>query len=279
MLNQDIYIAVDDFSTDHSLAKYGISLAKHLRANAVLIGIERPHYTEVAPAIAGTGILPPVKFNLAEQKSRTFAKLKTIQSRLLKTWPHIDCEVIIGFPEAKLIQKVAMKQPELVLLEGKSNFNTLNEWFGTYETRIIDGVNRPTLVLPKDYKWKPVHKILYFMNSDDIRVENVRHLVAAATNLKASVQVVVLTDHNRVSEQQHFERISQVFNKFLGFQEIEFQQVVDVKRVRELKNIVNIADPEWLVVEHKSNNFLEQFFSDFNTQSLILQAERPLLVF
>ena len=156
---------------------------------------------------------------------------------------------------------------------------TFNEWFGTYETRIAEDADCPVLVLPEKAKWHGVAKILYVMDPDDSKVSNMRRLTDLAAGLDATLQVVMIMEKPNSDLDEGFEYVANVFQNLLQYKKVTYHKIYGERKVKEIKNLIAETRPDWLAVEQKDKNFFERIFDEYNTKRIILQSEKPVLVF
>ena len=279
MKKDKIFVSLNDYNLPNSIANYGIHLAKKLNRPAHLYGVTKVPIQHQPVAITGTGIPSPVLSGIGEVQKIAKTELKKLHQEAVKIYDDITYDVDIGFPEKALIEKTEQTQPYMVVIEGNNKLTTLHEWFGTYETRIAENIDAPVLVLPDGYFWKPVNRILYVMEMDDQKVNNMRVLSDLAEDLDANIAVVLLSNTRNEEETNKYNQIVSMMKGFLGYKNVNFHQFFTQDPANTIDNLMTHVNADWLAFEHESRSFLERMLNNYNTKRLILQSEIPVLVF
>ncbi len=278
-MNKDkVFVLVDNYEDFHPIVPYSVHLAKALKNPAVLFSIIKADYTVQPTVITGSGVPypPTLKVQDLKKKAEPFFKKLIYQAKAI--WPEVSYDLEIGFPEDKTLQMINERGARLLVLEGKSDFSTINEWIGTYETRIAEESDCPALVVPNDFMWQPVNKILYMMDVKDTKIKNLRILSEVATALDAHVQIVMISEKPDVADIT-LQNLIETFRDLMGHDKLTFHRVYGNQRAAEVKRIVQETRPDWLTIEQKNKNFFERLFDNYNTKRLILQSDIPVFVF
>lgn len=279
MENKKVFILLNDYTASNPVADFGVHLAKALDKPAVMIAIEKIPQTYPAAAIAGAGIGQPPILNMQEVKEKVRPYLRDKAINLGRIWRQVHYDVAIGFTTSKVISLTEERDPYLLVIEGRSDMTTINEWFGTYETSIAEGADCPVLVVPSNYIWQPVKKILHIMEAEDAKVENMRVLTSMARSLKADLQVVLISEEETARGTEQYQEMLRVFQDLLAYKDVTFHRVIGEKKAEKVTQLVDTAAADWLTFEQKSLNFYERIFNSYHTKRIILQSEIPVLVF
>ena len=277
MKKNKIFISLNNYTSPNTAANYGVSLAKSLERPAYLYGVQRVPLTTDPVAITGTGI--PVPETIIEVKKNTEKQLEKIYQDALKIYPNVEFDVEIGFLETSLIEKTDEENPHIVVLEGNNELTTLHEWFGTYETRLAENIDMPVLVLPEETTWKPVKRIVYIMDMNDEKVNNMRFLTNLADKLNSNLAVVLLSNGNNKEEMDKYNEVVNIMRTLLEYKNVNFHQIFTEDSAETIDKLLTRVNADWLAFEHESSSFLERIFDNYNTKRLILQSEIPVLVF
>lgn len=278
MKRKKLYILIDNYEKLDASAQFALKLAKKLNRPAVFVAIEKVSYPTAAAAISGTAMPPYELDEAANLEAAIRPKLERLCMNHRNTWPYIDYEVAIGFPIAQVIGMTKAKHPHLLVLEGRNQPSTLNEWFGTIETDIAGGADCPVLVVPPSYQWQAFQKILYLMDAEDAKVENMRYLSAFSKRTGADLQVVLLSEKSTREGQTRHAEMKKVFKSLLDYKDITFHHVVASKEAEKVQHLVTETRPDCLAIEQKSKPFVQRLLNDYHTQRIVLQSEIPVLV-
>jgi hypothetical protein len=279
MKKNKIFISLKNYTTPNTTANYGVQLAKRLERPAHLFGVEKVPVHSQPVSITGSGMPNPTLAGIGQVHKVAEKQLKELHHNVTRLYDNISYNVEIGFPEISLIEKTDETNPHMVVLEGNNELTTLHEWFGTYETRLAENIEAPVLVLPTDYKWKPVKRILYVMEVDDEKVANMRFLTNLAEEMKANIAVVLLSNERSEREMNKYNHIVRTMRTILGYENINFHQFFTQDPANTIDNLMTHVNADWLAFEHESKSFLERMLNNYNTKRLILQSEIPVLVF
>lgn len=279
MQEKEIFLLLEENLKINDSLIYGVNLAKNLNAKAVLLAIKEINLEEIPGVLQSTGQIHLNKSVLKSFEEQIFPQLTKVNLQLKPIWDKIHCKATIGYIDRQTINLVDEGNPNLLVIEGKSNLSTMNEWFGTYETRIAEGTDCPVLIVPPKIKWKPIHKLLYIMNQQDAKVENMRILTRLADQLDIQIQVVLHSDEHDPIPKSTFKEMVDIFHQLLNYKEVSFHQIHREKNSEAFMKIVELIQPDWLAFEQKNRSFIERMFDNYNTKRLILQADIPVLVF
>ncbi|MFK8007559.1 MAG: hypothetical protein AB8H03_14365 [Saprospiraceae bacterium] len=279
MKKNKIFISLKNYNLPNSTANYGVHLAKNLERPAHLFGVEKVPMSSQPVAITGSGLPTATVERIGTVHQVALKQLKELHHEVIKLYDNVSYNVEIGFPEISLIEKTEKTDPHIVVLEGDNELTTLHEWFGTYETRLAENIEAPVLVLPNNYNWKPVKKILYVMEIDDEKVANMRFLTSIATAMKANIAVVLLSNERSEKEMNKYNHIVRTMRTILGYDNVNFHQFFTQDPANTIDNLLTHVNADWLAFEHASRSFLERMLNNYNTKRLILQSEIPVLVF
>lgn len=279
MKNKKIFIALNHYEPVNAAANYGFNLAKMLDRTAFFYGVEKTPVLMSPTAITGAGVSPPALVEMGNVSKQAEEDLSKILKEAKRTYDKVEYAVEIGFPESTIIAKTEEEKPYVVVLESNNELSTLNEWFGTYETRLAENIEVPVLVLPKDKFWRPVEKISYVMDFDDQKIENLKFLSELAKEANAELSILMISDGKRNEDTEKFNAAIDSLRSMLSQTNITFHRVFSEESAETVERLLENTDADWLAFEHKSQSFLERVFGNFNTKRLILQSEIPVLVF
>lgn len=279
MKKNKIFISLNDYSLPNATASYGVALAKKLERPAYLYGVEKVPIKTEPVAITGSGVPHPGMSGIGQVKKEAEKQLKKVYHEAYKLYPNVEYNVEIGFPETSLIDKTDEENPHLVVLEGNNELTTLHEWFGTYETRLAENIDMPVLVLPKETFWKPVERIVYIMELNDQKVNNMRFLTNLAKKLNSNIAVVLLSKERNNIEMDKYNQIVKTMRMLLEYDNVNFHQIFTTDSAETIDLLMTRVKADWLAFEHESHSFFERMFDNYNTKRLVLQSEIPVLVF
>lgn len=277
-MKKEIFIALKDFKENQS-AIYGTQLAKQLEQYAYLFGVVKVPVATPPVIIDGSMLQNTVAMQIQQVKDRANQDLEDLVTKLKEIHPKVYADTATGFKEPSIIDETKKKDPYLIVIEGSNELTTMHEWFGTYETRLAENTSVPCLVVPENYPWKPISNILYLMDKDSENAENMRYLVELSTTFDAEITVVtIVTGEESEMDEKHRKTVTNLCNS-LDYININFQRVFTKNAPEAIEQLMTQMEADWLAFEHKDRSFLERVFGDYNTEHLVLNSKKPVLVF
>jgi nucleotide-binding universal stress UspA family protein len=166
-----------------------------------------------------------------------------------------------------------------MIVEGSSELTFFNEWFGTSETTVAENTECPVLIVQPKTEWHPIENILYLIDIDDNKSENIEVLYRLTKSLDAHLQVGFISKKNKIDANERFFEMVIEIKELLNDKNASFYQIFGEKNSDDVKLLVEVLSPDWIALEQKNKNFFQRVFDDYNTKRLILQSEIPVLVF
>ena len=277
-MNKDkIFIPLNYAQLSSKVILYGSHLAKRLDRPALIYGVAKAPIISKPISMVGATIPNP---NINDAQTAAEKIIKSFMNEALAIHPHVSYAVGNGNIIENIINKSDKENPYLVVVEGNNKLTTLHEWFGTYETKLAEEIEAPVLVLPESYLWNNVNRILYVMDMEDQKLDNIRLLTKIAKDLNASVHVVMISEKQNDDEIRKHTKTIEILEKHLGYKNIYYHQIFTGNSTDDVvKQLVNKIDADWLAFENQSSSFLERVLGNDNSKRLILQTKIPVLVF
>jgi nucleotide-binding universal stress UspA family protein len=278
MTRKKVYILLNDYVNHSPVIDYGVRLAKALHAPAVLLVMEYIHPSPTPAPILGSGIPHPPVVQSEAVKERVRDNLHKLCTDARKIWKEVYVQVEVGIPISDTVELMAEKDPRLLIVERNNDLNTLNEWFGTFETKLAERIDVPVLVVPPDKEWKSMRKILYIMDADDAKIDNVKVLANLSKTLMTHIQVVMISEEANSEHEKSFSKLAEVLREILGYRDATFFRIFGKKKAEAVEDLVKSNAPDWLAFEKKNKNFFRRIFDDYNTRRLVLNSKVPVMV-
>jgi nucleotide-binding universal stress UspA family protein len=278
MKEEDIYIVPNDYTHAIPTTKYGMHLSKELGSTAVLQLIE--NISPLIPVMT-VGVMRgfPSPLEQGVLAKKVIPYVEKIDNATQHIWDRARCEVAVGYPVKEVIQIASTKNPLLMIVEGSSELTFFNEWFGTSETIVAENTECPVLIVQPKTQWHPIKNILYLIDIDDNKSENIEVLYRFAKSLDAHLQIGFISGKNKSDADERFFQMIDEIKKLLNNKNASFYQIFGEKNSDDVKRLVEVLSPDWIALEQKNKNFFQRIFDDYNTKRLILQSEIPVLVF
>jgi nucleotide-binding universal stress UspA family protein len=275
-----------DFSENATHAiRYGYYLARQVKAdiilcNAVVTVAEEPR--------AGLGAWPLEESDILLKYSiKELVKLKSsIEQSRNKSGFHPSIKYLnqSGILTAIVNHIIADEKVDLVIIgtHGSSGLTTL--LLGNHSRRMIDGVDRPLLLIPPAAELSPVKKIAFatdFKNQEE-DILAISFLVALAKPLNAEILLTnIYEDQDKSTEFQKWIKqfVSELPAK-VNFSNIQYTMYKSNNGAQSgLEWLCDNGQIDLLAMVHRPHNFIDSLFRGSQTQKKTGQIPIPLLVF
>lgn len=270
---KNILIPTDFSETAKNAADYAITLSKYLNGKVTLLHVFHiPIATTEAPVI-----IP----SFDELEKDNLEDLKQLEQELRKKHnltSSIDCIVRPGFIIDEIRETIKEKNIDLVVM-GITGANKLVELLiGSNTIGVIKGVKCPTLIVPKDAKYKPIKTITYASDFEKIKDESaLKQIKAFVQQLDAKLLILNVVDpvEEKVTTEKAISgvRIENVFEDVdhsLHFPE-------DDDMVHAINNFVDTHNVDLLVMIPHKHNILSRIFREGSTKKMAFHTHIPLL--
>ena len=279
MKKDTVFIALKNYDLPNNLAEYGIKLSEKLKLPAYFFGVAQPSAVFMPMGFTTESVLNPMADEMTAVQGQIRKKLRSYILQNSTDENDLSFGTDIGFLEPKIVEQANEKNPFLVMVQGESETTTVTEWFGTYETRLAENIDAPVLVVPKNHEEREVNKILYLMDLDDHKVENMRFLSGLSNKLDVELSILVISTKNINDDDDKYHNMVKVMTTLLGYTKPNFHRIHSEDPAQKVKELMDQVSADWLALEHKSKSFFERIFDNYNTKKLVLQSEKPVLVF
>ncbi len=289
-MKNTILLSIDVFDPNRELLKYGVYTARNI--GAMLMLFDAQFKTVVIPTdpIAPAGPVVEV-INNDENIAKAKAKLADLYKELSEEWYFTRAKLVTdpipawkGEKELYLIEEVADKKPALVIQMIKSDFNLINELFGTPETKLAEETNCPVLLLPEGTSYSEITDINYLLERDkpiEEVIEEVQFLkrIADTHSHKATINLVYYFGDNKELADKELALKRSLILKALNYDKLVFLNMSehDIETAIHQNTEKYVADI--FAFPNREKSFLERLTSKDNTKRLILQSKIPVLVF
>ena len=152
------------FPTDFSPAAehafgFALALAGQLRARLVLF--HAYHYS-----LVDTDLIPAELLHALEREEYNYAlqQFRQYEARLRDPRaPHvsIDHRLVAGFGREEILREARQLQPDLIVMGTTGAHNSLESWFGSITTGVMEQAPCPVLAVPKVAPLAPIKRIAY----------------------------------------------------------------------------------------------------------------------
>jgi len=279
MNNDKLYILIEDYKKLRPLSTYGLFLARQMDLPVVLLGVDEVPFPMGPASFGNRGNAHPDAELVKELKEKAAPHFEERLKEARDIYPHVDYNLRIGDKQRRAKSVADEKDPYIMVIQGKSEAATLNDWFGTVETSIARDSDCPVLVVPQDFMFKPIEKVMFLMDLDEMKEEEIIKDTRLLNQLGASVQVVFISEEKIDEDDERFTQTVKFFQRELGEERVAFFGVYGNEKAERIEELSKMKDADWLAFDFESKNFFDRMFGNINTNKLILKADIPVLVF
>ncbi|MGQ0828006.1 MAG: universal stress protein [Bacteroidota bacterium] len=268
-----ILIPTDFSETAKNAADYAIEFAKHINALVVLLHVFHiPIATTEAPVIIPSydDLEKDNLFNLKEFEQELRGKHGLIAP--------IECIVKPGFIIDEIRETIKEKNIDLVVM-GITGVNKLAELLiGSNTIGVIKGVKCPTLIIPKNAKFKPIKTIAFACDFEEVKDESaLKKMKTFVKELGARLLILNVVDpvEEKVTTEKAVSGVRLVnmfddINHSLHFPE-------DDDPVHAINEFIELHNVDLLVMVPHKHNIFSRIFREGTTKKMAFHTHIPLL--
>jgi nucleotide-binding universal stress UspA family protein len=281
-----IVITTDFSDGSKQVVRYGLELAKQLKANVTLCN------AMIIPAeIPQTGLVgwPPDVFEeLMEDSTKELNKLKD-ELVAVKSATDDEFNPVVSFvSQAGTVcdvvnQVIDLQDAGLVVLSSHKN-EGLGQWLiGNHAQRLIDNCDIPLLLVPAGTHFKKIRKIAFATDFQNMQedLNCIRKLLKMAKPLNAGILLIHVHDekHNTSQIQRFLSEIVKELTDKTGYPEIDGLLIKGSWTATGLDWLNEHGHADMLAMVHRKHCFFASLFKGSHTQKMAAHIDIPLLVF
>ncbi|MFO8146310.1 MAG: universal stress protein [Bacteroidota bacterium] len=181
-----------------------------------------------------------------------------------------------GFTDA-INQVISLEKIDLVVMGSNGAWGAKEMIFGSHSLRVIRKVPAPVLVVPKDYLYHGLERILLSLDYDQVFVPSeIAPLQKIIPRTQAFVEFLQMKSKN--FDEVLWKDKSEKFKKSFSDLKFTFQTITGVSFVAAVISVVQIKKPDILVLQAEEENFLERLFHSSSISSMIKKTTIPVLI-
>lgn len=289
-MKNTILLSIDVFNPNRELLKYGVYTARNI--GAMLMLFDAHFKTVVIPNEPATSGSPTVQvINNNENVVKAKEKLADLYKELSEEWYFTRAKLVTdpvpawkGEKEMYLIEEIEDHQPALVIQMIKSDFNLVNELFGTPETKLAEETNCPVLLLPEGTNYSEITDINYLLEREKPIEEVITEVqflkkMADTYSHKATINLIYYFGDNKELAAKELALKKSLILQALKYDKLVFLNMSehDIETAIHQNTKKYVADI--FAFPNRDKSFLERLTSKDNTKRLILKSKIPVLVF
>lgn len=166
---------------------------------------------------------------------------------------------------------------DLIIMGTKGATGAEKILFGSNAVFMMRKVNTPMIVVPGDYSFTPVKRVLF--PNDFLKVPQtaeLRPLLELLHHSKALLKVVHVEEDRDLSKQQLHNK--QLLYERLGDTNYEFKEIENAFMPDAIKDLVHGGNYNMLVMMNRKHSFLERVLLRQNVDTMGFEVEIPFMV-
>lgn len=234
--------------------------------------------------LSGFNLKPRLFGKISEQPNQEHEqKLSEFTSKAIN---HSNIQIEQHFFEgslSKAILKTIEKTRVDLIFMGVKRRSTLAQYLTTNDfLEVINLVETPILLIPQDFSFRKIDKVVYATDFDLDDTLSIRSLAKILGRFQPEITLVHISNGTFTDKQE--KEFMNIFKKEIHtrirYQKIEFQLLFGKNISERLKLLVKETNPDWLVMLTEKRYFLlDKHFQPSVTRKTAFQTQVPLLVF
>lgn len=274
-------LVLTDFSENAKAAEnYALQLAIDVKGNLILYNT----YTHQRERVGGNVVWPHGNpsselqsiSNLQARVDELNRDLRKIRDKNYK--PEIRHLGDAGSLTNKLNDVVAKNKIWLAVMGTKGESFASNVLFGSNVFKVLENMNCPVLVIPKDAEYKKLKKIAYATDFRSSDLDIIHWLYEFANPLKMRLVLVHISSDTITNEEKEIlKNQEKIYKSQVPGITVEFYDGESIQD--SLHKTVEQLDANMLVMLHRRKEFLENLFHASISHKMIRHTEIPIIIF
>ncbi len=181
-----------------------------------------------------------------------------------------------GFTDA-IKRVIALEKIDLIVMGSNGARGAKELIFGSHSLRVIRKVPAPVLVVPQDYLYNGLEKILLSLDYDQVfapaEIEPLKKIIPGPQAFVEFLQM-----KNKDFDEVLWKDQSEKLNKSFRDLNFTFQTIAKVPFEAAVSSIEQIQKQDLIVLQAEKENFLERIFHVSSISSIIKNTTIPVLI-
>ncbi len=190
-----------------------------------------------------------------------------------------DYDILYGKLEDAVMNKTGTKLYNLIIMG--THPDLFYQYFaGTNTYHVLQKVETPVLIVPSNYAYKNIQRIVYASNYQEEDYLSLKQLKEYADIYRAEIEVLhVSRKQSEVSQEVYDSFKDLVQTEFNQDRKIHFERIFAEDEAVAIHHYMLDQQADLLGIYMQRRNFLSRLFHDSVTKKLSAMAEYPILVF
>ncbi|MBA4057005.1 MAG: hypothetical protein C0490_19985 [Marivirga sp.] len=267
-----------DFSDNSANAvEYAAVIAHACKATLTLLNVYTPavsRYSVISPLIAE---------EVTETKTELQKKLQLTANTLVKIYPDVKCEVLVGIGETvdEILFFEKSIKPDMIIMGTQGASSIEKVLLGSNAAEIIEKANGPVLVIPAKASCHIPKKILFATDYAYNDIEGAGLLTSLAELFGAMITFVHITtsEDGLEDEQELIEKFAEDIRVATNYANINSRIFSDNTVIMGLDALLGSSGADIIALSTRKRSILEKLYNPSITKKLAQYTSIPLLAF
>ena len=170
--------------------------------------------------------------------------------------------------------------PDLIVVGTKSKQNLRGLFAGNIANELLDNIDTPLLIVPKDVSIKKFSTIIYATDFEQQDFVAIQKLVEVAKSLEAFIEIIHVYKLDQTVAKNNMEMLRRLLSKKISYPEITFRTIASTKIKSGLLSVLNGEKPSMLAMLERNQgwSFASLFHKDL-VKDMEATINIPILAF
>lgn len=265
-----ILVPTDFSPSAENALNYAQQVAQYLNAVVSLVNVYHPSFTE----IDGTVYVDEEEIKIREQKMKSYVETfnKDWIGEVMKN-PIVEGKVLEGFPAEVILETIG--DHDLVILSAQGENRTFKRIFGSVSTEIALHSNKPVIIVPENYNYRSIKKILIACE-DNLTNKMVLPELINFSNLYGA-DVVAVHVEKKSSRFNTVELLS-LINSQNPAGKVEVKVLLGEDVTETIRNFAYDENVDLICFGRRDRGFFYDLFHPSLTKKMAIFTDIPLLI-
>lgn len=266
-------LATSDFSdaSKHAL-RYAIKITENIQGEIVLLNVV---YMDGPPAASMSSML------LESMKTKAYFKFQEFAESLDAEFGrklNLQLRVEIGYPVARIIEKVAAEENAELIVLGRKGLSGLEKVFiGSVAAHVAMNSKYPVLLVPAKAELKPVEKMVDACDLYQTE-EEFETVTYFASKLNATITMLHIFSDEEQRNKNNFTELATTMQEKFHTNNFNYASEVNSNVVDGIEHYLQNNATDMLVVFTHKRLFYERLFNRSVSKELANEIDIPVLV-
>ena len=267
-----------DFSKEmHSAFEYCVQFAKRVQGNIVLMHVNPLVETMNIPY----GYIHVAQESWEKQAHEKYAKL---QKEIAEMDPNMDSKLVtpLGGIVDEILEAVESENIDWIIM-GTQGAEGLDKWLGTHASNVVSRAKCPVLVIPENYEFGAIDKIVYATKYLEEDKELLKQAAQLAGFMEAELVILhVDFDPYLTYEEKKFIWFQEKIKKELpelGLVDVSFEFLNHHDLQRALNEFVVFNEADMLIMTRTKRSLFQRLIQRSESTEMTFHPAVPTLIY